>query len=533
MGRTSNGSDSSPDAMSKVLLDSRPIGWRQIVDVARHGAAFHLSPERWARIRRARQAAVAFSREETRYYGINTGLGALCHVRLEPEQLQRLSYHTLMSHACCVGHPLRDDQVRAVMAAAVVNYSHGHSGISPEIVERLLDFLNAGVTPIMPGQGSVGYLTHMAHIGLALIGRGQVRHEGELITAEAALARLGKPAVTLGAKDGLSLVNGTPAMTGLACLALDGANRLSAWADVSAAMSFEALGGQLAAFDADVLALKPQVGMQVCGRTLRALLHDSPWLAARQGSHLQDALSLRAIPQVHGACRDQLAHACRQIDRELNSATDNPLLVENAEGYRVVSQANPHGESVALACDQLAMAVAEWSAMAERRIYRLVTPEVSNLISGLPPFLSAESGMKSGMMIAQYTAASLAADNKRLAQPAATDNYLTSALQEDHVSLGDSAALKLDAALDNAFRIIAIEWLCAAQAFDLLPSERFATGTTAAWRWLRGIVAAYDEEHPLAEDIETTHAALKRSPLPEALAATLGESLLERALSAD
>jgi histidine ammonia-lyase len=517
--------------MTTITLGNDAISWRAIVDVACHGAELQLSEERWKRVRDVRRAVEEFARGETRYYGINTGLGALCHVRLAPDQLQRLSYHTLMSHACCVGAPLRDDQVRAIMATAVVNYSHGHSGISPQIVERLLDFLNHGVTPVVPGQGSVGYLTHMAHIGLAMIGIGEVRHEGKIVSAEAALARIGKPPVTLGAKDGLSLVNGTPAMTGLACLALDGANRLSAWADVGAAMSFDALGGQLEAFDADVLALKPQLGMQICGRTLRELLHDSQWLATRRGGHLQDALSLRAIPQVHGACRDQLAHAAQQVDRELNSATDNPLLLKNAEGYRVVSQANPHGESIALACDQLAMAVAEWSAISERRIYRLVTPEVSSLHSGLPPFLSSESGMKSGMMIAQYTAASLAADNKRLAQPAVIDNYLTSALQEDHLSLGDSAALKLDAAIDNAFRIIAIEWLCAAQAFDLLPSERFATGTSAAWGWLRGIVGIYGEEHPLSMDIEMIYAAIRRASIPPVLVSTLGGSPEARALT--
>lgn len=517
--------------MKTVTLGNETVSWRAIVDVACHGAQLALHERRWARVREARQAVEAFAREETRYYGINTGLGALCHVRLAPDQLQRLSFHTLMSHACCVGAPLRDDQVRAIMATAVVNYSLGHSGISPQIVERLLDFLNHEVTPVVPGQGSVGYLTHMAHIGLAMIGIGEVRHESKIVSAEAALARIGKPPVTLGAKDGLSLVNGTPAMTGLACLALDGANRLSAWADVGAAMSFDALGGQLEAFDADVLALKPQLGMQICGATLRELLHDSPWLAARRGGRLQDALSLRAIPQVHGACRDQLAHAAQQVDRELNSATDNPLLLKNADGYRVVSQANPHGESIALACDQLAMAVAEWSAMAERRIYRLVTPEVSSLHSGLPPFLSAESGMKSGLMIAQYTAASLAADNKRLAQPAVTDNYLTSALQEDHLSLGDSAALKLDAALDNAFRIIAIEWLCAAQAFDLLPSECFATGTSAAWRWLRGLVDIYEEEHPLSRDIERVFSAMRAASIPAAVVASLNGPPEARALT--
>ncbi|MFC0269115.1 HAL/PAL/TAL family ammonia-lyase [Kushneria aurantia] len=519
-------------AIAAVELGENVIGWREVVRIAREGAPIAISQERWERITRSRAAVDAFAHGNTPYYGINTGLGALYNVRLEFHQLRRLSWHTLMSHACCVGQQLRDEQVRAIMVAAVVNYSHGYSGISVEIVERLVDFLNAGITPVVPRQGSVGYLAHMAHIGLTLVGHGDVRYQGETMPAGDALTRLNKSAVELGAKDGLSLVNGTPAMTGLACLALDDANRLSAWADIAAAMSFEALGGQLAAFGAEVLALKPHPGVQVCGRTLRELLHGSAWLAERQGTHLQDALSLRSIPQVHGACRDQLSDACRRIDIELASATDNPLVIESADGYQVISQANPHGASVALACDQLAMAVAEWGALSERRIYRLVTPEARRPGSSLPPFLSTNSGMKSGMMIAQYTAASLAADNKRLSQPVVTDNFLTSALQEDHVSLGESAALKLDTALENAFRIVAIEWLCAAQAFDLLTHTSFAVATSAAWRWLRDIVAAYDEERPLSGDIEAIYRRLRSSPMPEAVTIELSGPLLKRPLQA-
>lgn len=314
----------------------------------------------------------------------------------------------------------------------------------------------------------------------------------------------------LGAKDGLSLVNGTPAMTGLACLNLADAHRLGLWADVVGAMSFEALSGQLDALDPLVLERKAQPNVRKVGERIRALLAGSPYLARQKGEHLQDALSLRSIPQVHGACWEQWEYAVKQIEAELNSATDNPLVLADGDQYRVVSQANPHGEAVAMACDTLAMAVCEWSSISERRSYRLVTPQANNL----PPFLIKGSGVKSGMMIAQYSAASLAAENKRLAQPCVTDNFMTSGLQEDHLSFGESSALKLDAALSNGFAVVAIEYLLAAQAFDLIEGQDFGSGTQRAWQGLRQSVAMYDECHSLNIDIRKA-TMLLRQTLPD------------------
>ena len=487
--------------MASVELGEGSVGWGDVVRVACHGAPLTLAAPCLSRLHRARAAVEAIADSDQAYYGINTGLGALCDVVLERDALSRLSRHTLMSHACGVGEPLRREQVRAIMCCAVVNYSHGHSGISPGVVEALVGCLNAGITPVVPARGSVGYLTHMAHIGLALIGVGEVEVEGKRLAATLALDACGLVPVTLGPKDGLSLVNGTPAMTGLACLALDGASRLADWADIIGAMSFDALRGQRDALGADVAALKRHPGVATSARHLRRLLEGSAWLDHCHGDHLQDALSLRSMPQVHGACRDQLDHAARQVDAELCAATDNPLVIETEQGVRVVSQANPHGASVALACDALAMAVCEWGSISERRSYRLVTPQVSQL----PAFLTHEGGVKSGLMIAQYAAASLAADLKRLAQPAVTDNYLTSGLQEDHLSLGDSAALKLDRAVDTALRVLGIEYLLAAQAMDLIGARDFGVGTTLARRDLRERIAYYDEGHPLSEDMEAAY----------------------------
>ncbi len=505
--------------LPSVVFGDGPLRWQELVAVARHGARLELSAAAWARIDNARAIVCRIVANGERAYGISTGLGALCDVLLEGEQLAELSRNTLLSHACGVGEPLRDEQTRAIICAAVANYSQGKSGLDRSLVEGLLALLNHGITPQVPAQGSVGYLTHMAHVGIALLGIGGVSYRGSVVPAAAALAAEGLATVRLGAKDGLCLVNGTPCMTGLACLALDDAQRLAQWADVIGAMSFEALRGQLAAFDAEIVALKPHPGMQRVAANLRALLAGSQVLENARGIRTQDALSIRSIPQIHGACRDQLAHAARQIETELNSATDNPLLLGTPEAYRVVSQANPHGESVAMAADLLAIAVAELGGVAERRLDRLVNP----LVSGLPAFLVGKPGVNSGMMITQYVAASLAGENRQLAQPAVVDNFVTSALQEDHLSLGTSAALKLGRALENLRRILAIEYLLAAQAFEFLAPQRFGQGTAAAWGILRERVPAYDTDRWLAPDIASAAAILGERKSLARLAASIGD----------
>jgi len=355
----------------------------------------------------------------------------------------------------------------------------------------------------------VGYLTHMAHVGVALLGVGNVSYRGGIVSAQQALQAEGLQPVELGAKDGLCLGNGTPCMTGLSCLALADAHHLLQWADVIGAMSFEAQRGQLDAFDATIIALKPHPGMQLVGANLRALLDGSEVIAASQGIRTQDALSLRSIPQIHGATRDQVVHATQQIETELNSVTDNPLVLGTPDNYRVVSQANPHGQSVALAADMLAIAMAEIGSVAERRLDRLINPHVS----GLPAFLVSNPGVNSGMMIVQYVAASLCGQNRQLAQPAVLDNFVTSGLQEDHLSMGTNAALKLHQVLANVTQILAIEYLLAAQAFEFLKTQRFGAGTERAWRLLREQIPPYEQDRWLAPDIATAAALLKDSAL--------------------
>ncbi|WP_337057484.1 HAL/PAL/TAL family ammonia-lyase [Pseudomonas sp. USHLN015] len=508
----------NPATLGTTVFGDGALRWRDVVAVARGGHRLELSPAAWARIDNAHAIVRRIVERGERAYGISTGLGALSDILLEGEQLAALSRNTLLSHACGVGPVLEDEQTRAIICCAIANYSQGKSGLQPQVVEGLLNLLNRGITPRVPSQGSVGYLTHMAHVGIALLGVGEVSYRGAVVPAAEALAAEGLQVLQLGAKDGLCLVNGLPCMTGLACLALADLEHLLRWADVIGAMSFEALRGQLAAFDQAILELKPHPGMQKVGANLRALLAGSEVIAASQGLRTQDALSIRSIPQVHGACRDQFDHAARQVETELNSANDNPLVLGTPDHYRVISQANPHGESVAMAADLLAIAVAELGGIAERRLDRLVNP----LVSGLPAFLVSRPGVNSGMMIVQYVAAALAGENRHLAQPAVVDNFVTSGLQEDHLSLGTSAALKLGRALGNCRQILAIEYLLAAQAQEFLGELATGVGTAAARTLLRERVPAYEEDRWLAPDIGAAVALLREVPALETISARTG-----------
>lgn len=484
-------------AEAMITRGDQALTYLELTAIARGEARLALSTATESRLRNGRAIVERIIDKGERAYGISTGLGALSEVILTGDQQAQLSRNTLMSHACGVGAPLTRTATRAIMASLVNDLCHGHSGVSPAVVHQLTALLNAGITPVVPGQGSVGYITHGAHIGLALIGMGEVEVNGVTLPAAESLAKAGLAPITLGAKDGLCLVNGTRCLTGLACLALSEAEHLAAWADVIGAMSFEALKGQIAAYDADLLALKPHPGLLKVGKRLRALLAGSEIVAKHQGYRTQDALSIRSIPQIHGATRDQIDHVRRQIEIELGSATDNPLVLGTPDAYRVISNAHPHGQSLAMAMDLLAIAAAELGSVAERRLDRLINPAVSTL----PAFLVREGGVNSGMMIAQYAAASLAAENKLLAQPMVTDNYITSAQQEDHLSLGTPGALKCLAVIGNTRKILAIEYLLAAQGLEFYPGLKPGRGTGAAFNALRAEIPAYDQDRFLAPDI--------------------------------
>ncbi|WP_374380762.1 histidine ammonia-lyase [Dongia sp.] len=501
----------------RIECGAEALSYRELVAVARGEAELAIGPAARTALVNGRAIVERIIALGERAYGISTGLGALSEIVLSGTQQTDLSRNTLMSHACGVGAPLTETATRAIMASLVNDLCHGKSGVSPAVVDQLVALLNHRITPIVPGQGSVGYITHGAHIGLALIGMGDVVVNGRQMPAAEALAQAGLAPITLGAKDGLCLVNGTRCLTGLACLALAEAEAIADWADTIGAMSFEALKGQIAAYDESVLALKPHPGLLHVGRRLRALLADSEIVAKHQGFRTQDALSIRSIPQIHGATRDQIDHVRRQVEIELGSATDNPLVIGTPDDYRVISNAHPHGQSLGMAMDLLGMAVAELGSVAERRLDRLINPAVSTL----PAFLVAEGGVNSGMMIAQYAAASLAAENKLLAQPMVTDNYITSAQQEDHLSLGTPSALKCLQIAANTRHILAIEFLLAAQALEFYPGLKPGRGTGAAYGALRGEVPAYHRDRFLSPDIALVARRLGEAGWAGIVAATL------------
>ncbi|CAG9246842.1 Histidine ammonia-lyase [Burkholderia diffusa] len=480
-----------------VFRAARPLDWRQVAAVAA-GEPLALTDDARARVVAARELVDEIVARGIRAYGVNTGVGALCDVIVSPAQQSTLSRNILMSHAVGVGMPLGGAETRAIIAAAINNFAHGHSGVHADVVEQLVALLEHDCLPEVPAHGSVGYLTHMAHVALVCIGHGHARHRGERIRGDEALRRVGRKPLVLGAKEGLSLVNGTPCVTGLAALALARAERLLDWADWIAATSFENLGGQLAAFDPASLALRISPGIGHVGARLRTMLADSAMLAAASGRHTQDPLSLRTIPHVHGAARDVFAVTADVVDRELASVTDNPIVAGTRDAPAVHSQAHAVGAGIALAMDSLAAAMAQVAAIAERRLDRLVNP----LVSGLPAFLAAPGGTCSGFMIAQYTAVALVAQNQRLAAPASLDGGITSGLQEDHLCHATPAALKALDIIENATRVLAIELLAAAQAYDLQANGAApAPSTDALWRYVRERVPAYHDDRPLADDI--------------------------------
>ena len=490
-----------------ILLD----GCLSSLQVAQIGAgtALLLSDDAQRRIRAAHLLVESIVEHGVRAYGVNTGVGALCDAVIPASKQAELSRNIVMSHAVGVGPALEPDAVRAILAAAVNNFAHGYSGVRPAVVEALLALLSHDCVPEVPAYGSVGYLTHMAHVALVLLGSGAARCRGRRLSGAEALQAMGRAPLVLEAKEGLSLVNGTPCATGLSAMALQRIACLLDWADLIAAMTFENLRGQIAVFDAAALSLRASAGVTHVGERLRRTLSGSGILRHSAGRRTQDPLSLRAVPQVHGAVRDQHSQAARIVDDELKSVTDNPVVVGTAAQPRAHSGANAVGAALGLSADSLGTAVAQLAAMSERRVDRRVNPLVSNL----PAFLAAGDGAGSGFMIAQYTAVSLAADNRRLAAPASLDGGVTSGLQEDHLSHATPSALKLLKIIDNAQVILAIELLAAAQAYELQPdASARAARTEALYRRVRAEIPHYADDRPLGDDIHAARQMLKRPP---------------------
>lgn len=481
--RPGPGADAADLAPLELDLD---LDLDAFVDVVRRGRPVLLSAAARRRIEAGRALVDRMVEGGEPVYGVNTGFGRFQDVRIERGRLLELQRNLIVSHAIGVGRPFDAETVRGMLLLRAASLAVGASGVRALLVERLLRLLNERVHPVVPSQGSVGAsgdLAPLAHMALTLIGEGEAEHGGRVRPSADILAELGLAPLTLQPKEGLALVNGTQAMASLLALVLADAETLVKTADVAAAMSVEALKGSHRPFDPAVAELRPHPGAATVAANLRSLLADSVINASHAScDRVQDAYSLRAVPQVHGAVRDALRHVRETLAIEMRSVTDNPLLLVS-EG-RAVSAGNFHGEPLALTADYAGIALAELASISERRVEQMLNPA----LSGLPAFLAPEGGINSGLMISQYTAAALVSENKVLAHPASVDSIPTSANQEDHVSMGTIACRKARDILENVAWVLAIEVVSAAQALDFHGDLRPGRGAAAAHRYVRGEV---------------------------------------------
>jgi histidine ammonia-lyase len=508
----------------KIELRAGGVTIAEVVAVARDDAEVGLSDE--ARAEMGESAAIverlAASLEPA--YGISTGFGSLATTSIPAERREELQRALIRSHAAGMGDPVEREVVRAMMLLRARSLAMAYSGARPEVADTILALVNAGITPVVPEHGSLGAsgdLAPLAHCALALIGEGQVVDAGgQRRSAAEALAEAGIAPVTLRAKEGLALINGTDGILGMLALAVWDLRSLLRVADLTAAMSVEALLGTDRAFAEDLIALRAQPGQAESAGNMRRLLEGSPIVASHREDdpRVQDAYSLRCAPQVNGAARDALGYAERVAREELRSAIDNPMVLPDG---RVESCGNFHGAPLALACDLLAMAAADTGAISERRTDRLLDASRSE---GLPPFLSDDPGVDSGLMIAQYTQAAMVAENRRLAGPAGVDSLPTSAMQEDHVSMGWGAARKLRISLGNLRRILAVEAACAARGLELRAPLEPAAGTGAAVAAMRsaGVPGPGPDRH-LSPELEAAEQAIRSGEVLSAVEDAIGE----------
>ena len=503
--------------VASVVVGGSPLTPEQVLAVARHGAHVTLTEEACKAVRRGRERVESLARSETPAYGISTGFGALATRHIAPDLRARLQRSLIRSHAAGAGPEVEKEVVRALMLLRLRTLCSGNTGVRQATADTLAALLNAQITPVVHEYGSLGCsgdLAPLSHVALAMMGEGQVRDaSGELQEAGAALQAAGLRPVELGAKEGLALINGTDGMLGMLVMACLDLARLLKTADITAAMSIEALLGTDRVFDEELQLLRPHPGQAVSAANLRALLADSPVVASHRGpdcDRVQDAYSLRCAPQVAGAARDTLAHARLVAERELDSIIDNPVVLDDG---RVESNGNFHGAPVAYVLDFLAIAVADTASIAERRTDRMLDVARSH---GLPAFLADDPGVDSGHMIAQYTQAAIVSELKRLAAPASVDSIPSSAMQEDHVSMGWSAARKLRRAVSGLTDVLAVELLTAARALDLRSPLEPGPATGAVSRTVRARVPGPGPDRHLSPEIAAVAELITRGTIVEA-----------------
>lgn len=486
-------------SVDRLILDPGKVSLAELRSFYYQGGAIDIVGSVWVGVEASAATVRHIIDRENATYGINTGFGLLAQTRIPKEQLEELQRNLVLSHSAGIGKNLDHAVVRLMMTLKIISLCKGYSGVRPVVIKTLIACVNQGVIPCVPEKGSVGAsgdLAPLAHMALSLIGEGQAYYDGVCLPSGDALAQAGIEPLRLGPKEGLALLNGTQASTALALVGLFEAENLYAAATVSGAMSVDALKGSVAPFDARVHEARGQLGQIAAAGLYRNFLDGSEILESHEGCEkVQDPYSLRCQPQVMGACLDMMINASQVLIREANAATDNPLIFENGDA---ISGGNFHAEPVAMAADTLAIAIAEIGALSERRIAILVDPKMS----GLPAFLAENSGLNSGFMIAQVTAAALASENKTYAHPASVDSLPTSANQEDHVSMAMFAARRLGEMTDNSNGVVAIELLAAAQGIDFLAPQQTSPVLKKAHALIRRHVATYERDRFFTPDIQ-------------------------------
>ncbi len=505
--------------MKKVVIDGQSLTIDKVLEVARFGAEVVISEEAAIKVEKARQFVDELVDSKKVVYGITTGFGKFSDVVISKEETKDLQRNLIISHACGVGNPFSEEIARAIMLLRVNNLSKGHSGVRPVTIQTLVDMLNKGVNPIIPEKGSLGAsgdLAPLSHMVLVMIGLGEATYKGERMSGAEAMKQAGIEPIELTSKEGLALINGTQVMTAVGTIAAYEAIQLVKLSDISAALTLEALNGITDAFDPRLHQVRPHQGQIDTAANMLRLVEESG-LTTRQGEiRVQDAYTLRCIPQIHGASKDALNFVVDKINIEINAVTDNPILFP--EDGVAFSGGNFHGQPMALPFDFLGIALSEVANVSERRIERLVNPQ----LSGLPAFLTPYGGLHSGFMIAQYAAAALVSENKVLAHPASVDSIPSSANQEDHVSMGTIAARKAKEILFNAQNVIAIELLCAAQAIDFNDASKLGKGTAIAYKCIREVVDKIEEDRVMNVDFNKIYDIIKSNVILSRVEEVLG-----------
>ena len=484
--------------MKKIIITGDTLTLEEVAAVCRNYEEVELSDYAVQKIIESRKVVDEFVENEKVVYGITTGFGKFSDVTISKEESKTLQENLIISHAVGAGKPFETEVVRGIMLLRINNLAKGYSGARLVTVQTMIEMLNKRVHPIVPEKGSLGAsgdLAPLSHMVLPMIGLGQAEYMGQVMTGKEAMEKAGIPVIELTAKEGLALINGTQVMTAVGALTLYDALNIVKAADIAAALSFEAQNGVVDALDYRLHEIRPHKGQIETAKILSELLAGSK-MTTRQGEiRVQDAYSLRCVPQVHGASKDAISYVKEKVETEMNSVTDNPIIFpETKEG---ISGGNFHGQPMALAFEYISIALAQLANISERRIERLVNPA----LSGLPAFLVDHGGLNSGYMIVQYSAAALVSENKILAHPASVDSIPSSANQEDHVSMGTIAARKAKEIMENVRRVLATEILCACQGIDLRGNKGLGAGTKIVYREVRKLIPMLKKDRPLYEDI--------------------------------